>query len=169
MEEIPHLYILRFETTFSSGDMKTTLNGLHPILIAEDDEDDYLLTIEALKEAGVDMQVKWVKDGEELMNYLEPIGAAVKKSSLEVPSLILLDLNMPRMDGREVLEEIKKNNTLRKIPVVILTTSKAETDINHAYDLGVNSYIQKPVRFNEFVEVIKVLSHYWFQIVKLPD
>jgi CheY-like chemotaxis protein len=149
--------------------MKTTLHGSHPILIAEDDEDDYLLTIEALKEAGVDSQIKWVKDGEELMDYLEPVGTAIKKSSPDFPSLILLDLNMPRKDGREVLDEIKKNNTLRKIPVVVLTTSKAETDINHAYDLGVNSYIQKPVRFNEFVEVIKVLSHYWFQIVKLPD
>ena len=149
--------------------MTTMLNGLHPILIAEDDEDDYLLTIEALKEAGVDTQIKWVKDGEELMDYLEPIGTAVKKTSPDFPSLILLDLNMPRKDGREVLDEIKKNDILRKIPVVVLTTSKAETDINHAYDLGVNSYIQKPVRFNEFVEVIKVLSHYWFQIVKLPE
>ena len=110
-----------------------------------------------------------MKDGEELMAYLEPVGTAIKKTSPNFPSLILLDLNMPRKDGREVLDEIKKNHTLRKIPVVVLTTSKAETDINHAYDLGVNSYIQKPVRFNEFVEVIKVLSHYWFQIVKLPD
>lgn len=149
--------------------MNTKLNGSHPILIAEDDEDDYLLTIEALKEAGVDSQIKWVKDGEELMDYLEPIGAKIRKPGSEFPSLILLDLNMPRKDGREVLEEIKKNETLRKIPVVILTTSKAETDINHAYDLGVNSYIQKPVRFSEFVEVIKVVSHYWFHIVKLPD
>jgi CheY-like chemotaxis protein len=148
---------------------KMTENGQHPILIAEDDEDDYLLTIEALKEAGIDKQVKWVKDGEELMNYLEPTGTAIKKNDAGYPSLILLDLNMPRKDGREVLEEIKKHRTLRKIPVVILTTSKAETDINHAYDLGVNSYIQKPVRFSEFVEVIKVLSLYWFQIVKLPE
>ena len=147
---------------------KMTQNGLHPILIAEDDEDDYLLTIEALKEAGIDKQVKWVKDGEELMSYLEPKGS-IRKSEADLPSLILLDLNMPRKDGREVLEEIKKHHILRKIPVVVLTTSKAETDINHAYELGVNSYIQKPVRFNEFVEVIKVLSHYWFQIVKLPD
>jgi two-component system, response regulator len=148
--------------------MKTKLNGVHPILIAEDDEDDYLLTLEALKEAGVDTPVKWVKDGEELMSYLELIGTTAQKSSLESPSLILLDLNMPRKDGREVLDEIKKNKALRKIPIVVLTTSEAETDINHAYDLGVNSYIQKPVRFNEFVEVIKVLSHYWFQVVKLP-
>ena len=149
--------------------MTTKLNGLHPILIAEDDEDDYLLTIEALKEAGVDTQIKWVKDGEELMNYLEPLGDSRKKPHAELPSLILLDLNMPRKDGREVLDEIKKNETLRKIPVIVLTTSKADTDISHAYDLGVNSYIQKPVRFNEFVEVVKVLSNYWFNIVKLPD
>ena len=148
--------------------MNTKLNGSHPILIAEDDEDDYLLTIEALKEAGVDSQIKWVKDGEELMDYLEPIGAKIRKTDSEFPSLILLDLNMPRKNGREVLEEIKKNESLRKIPVIVLTTSKAETDINHAYDLGVNSYIQKPVRFSEFVEVIKVVSHYWFHIVKLP-
>jgi two-component system, response regulator len=148
--------------------MNTTLNGAHPILIAEDDEDDYLLTLEALKEAGVDTPVKWVKDGEELMGYLEPVGTTAQKSSPEFPSLILLDLNMPRKDGREVLDEIKKNKALRKIPIVVLTTSEAETDINHAYDLGVNSYIQKPVRFNEFVEVVKVLSHYWFHVVKLP-
>ena len=146
-------------------------NGLHPILIAEDDEDDYLLTMEALKEAGVDSQIKWVKDGEELMDYLEPMGVGVSKKNFraELPSLILLDLNMPRKDGREVLNEIKKNITLRKIPVIVLTTSKADTDISHAYDLGVNSYIQKPVRFNEFVEVVKVLSNYWFNIVKLPE
>jgi CheY-like chemotaxis protein len=149
--------------------MTTTINGTHPILIAEDDEDDYLLTIEALKEAGVESPVKWVKDGEALMDYLHPLCSNGKKPSVQVPSLILLDLNMPRKDGREVLDEIKKNDVLRKIPVVVLTTSKAETDINHAYELGVNSYIQKPVRFSEFVEVIKVLSHYWFHIVKLPE
>ncbi len=149
--------------------MTTKLNDLHPILIAEDDEDDYLLTIEALKEAGVETQIKWVKDGEELMNYLEPLGASSKNPHAEFPSLILLDLNMPRKDGREVLAEIKRNDTLRKIPVIVLTTSTADTDISHAYDLGVNSYIQKPVRFNEFVEVVKVLSNYWFNIVKLPN
>lgn len=149
--------------------MTTSPRDLHPILIAEDDEDDYLLTIEALKEAGVHTQVKWVKDGEELMDYLKPLGNIRGKNSFVVPSLILLDLNMPRKDGREVLNEIKQNDLLRKIPVVVLTTSKAETDISHAYDLGVNSYIQKPVRFNEFVEVVKVLSNYWFNIVKLPE
>ncbi len=145
-----------------------TVNEFHPILIAEDDEDDYLLTMEALKEAGIEAQVKWVKNGEELMSYLEPLGKPSRNKKINFPSIILLDLNMPRKDGREVLLEIKENSVLRKIPVIVLTTSKAETDISHAYDLGVNSYIQKPVRFNEFVEVVKVLSHYWFNIVKLP-
>lgn len=149
--------------------MTLKLNGQHPILIAEDDEDDYLLTMEALKEAGVDTAIRWVKNGEELMEYLDPLCNVKKISGPECPSLILLDLNMPRKDGREVLDEIKKDVVLRKIPVIVLTTSKAETDINLAYELGVNSYIQKPVRFNEFVEVIKVISRYWFQIVKLPD
>jgi len=149
--------------------MTLKINENYPILIAEDDEDDYLLTIEALKEAGVNATVKWVKNGEELMAYLEPLNRIQKKGEVCYPSLILLDLNMPRKDGREVLDEIKKHETLRKIPVIVLTTSKADTDINRAYELGVNSYIQKPVRFNEFVEVVKVVSRYWFQIVKLPN
>lgn len=142
------------------------------ILIAEDDEDDYLLTMEALKEAGIESQIKWVRNGEELMDYLNSI---TKSSSLVEggenplkPRLILLDLNMPRKDGREVLEDIKKNSILRQIPIIVLTTSKADIDVSHAYDLGVNSFIQKPVRFSDFVDVIKVLSHYWFNVVKLP-
>ncbi|MBI4383270.1 MAG: response regulator [Nitrospinae bacterium] len=134
------------------------------ILIAEDDEDDYLLTMEALKEAGVNNHVHWVKDGEELMNYLgHDNGDSIGKTGI-----ILLDLNMPKKDGREALKEIKANPVLRRIPIIILTTSKAESDISHSYDLGVNSFIQKPVRFFEFVKVIKVLSQYWFDIVKLP-
>ena len=84
------------------------------------------------------------------------------------PRFILLDLNMPRKDGREVLEDIKKNSVLRQIPIIVLTTSKVDIDVSHAYDLGVNSFIQKPVRFSDFVDVIKVLSHYWFNVVKLP-
>ena len=141
-----------------------------PILIAEDDEDDYLLTLEALEEAGIHSEIKWVKDGEELMRYLEAMGdagsVAIPPSSR--PCLILLDLNMPKKDGREVLQELKKDHVLRKIPVVILTTSKSETDIDNSYDLGVNSFIQKPVRFNDFVEMVKVLSQYWFTVVQLP-
>ncbi|MBI4389254.1 MAG: response regulator [Nitrospinae bacterium] len=138
------------------------------ILIAEDDEDDYLLTMEALKEAGVNNQVHWVKDGEELMGYLDRNNLHDNGESAGKTGMILLDLNMPKKDGREALKEIKANPILRRIPVIILTTSKADSDISHSYDLGVNSFIQKPVRFFEFVKVIKVLSQYWFDIVKLP-
>ena len=150
--------------------MSANTNGFQ-ILIAEDDEDDYLLTMEALKEAGMETQIKWVKDGEEVMDYLN---SSITDSSSErdenppKPRLILLDLNIPRKDGREVLEEIKQNAGLRQIPVIVLTTSKADVDVLHTYDLGVNSFIQKPVRFSDFVDVIKVMSHYWFHVVKLP-
>jgi len=136
------------------------------ILIAEDDEDDYLLTVEALKEAGVQNQVHWVKDGEELMDFLR--SESPDKNGNPPPGMILLDLNMPKKDGREALGEIKNDPNLRKIPVIIMTTSKADSDISHSYSLGVNSFIQKPVRFYDFVKVIKVLSNYWFNVVKLP-
>ncbi|QPJ61403.1 MAG: response regulator [Candidatus Nitronauta litoralis] len=141
-----------------------------PIIIAEDDEDDYMLTLEALNEAGINSKVTWVKDGEELMEYLS--NCDMEKRSLtgsQKPGLILLDLNMPRKDGREALQEIKSNAGYRKIPVVVLSTSKSETDIDHSYELGVNSFIQKPVRFNEFVEMVSVLSKYWFSTVQLPE
>ncbi|NIQ00433.1 MAG: response regulator [Nitrospinaceae bacterium] len=137
------------------------------ILIAEDDEDDYLLTMEALKEAGVHNDVHWVKDGEELLDYLD---TAVTNGNGNGPRLgmILLDLNMPKKDGREALGDIKAHPSLKKIPVVIMTTSKAESDITQSYELGVNSFIQKPVRFHDLVHVIKVLADYWFDTVKLP-
>jgi len=139
-----------------------------PIVIAEDDEDDYILAVEALKEAGVPNGIIWVKDGEELMDLLKQ-GGPENGDGLKIqPGLILLDLNMPKKDGREALQEIKGNPNLRKIPVVIWTTSKAEFDITNSYDLGVNSFIQKPVRFSEFVQSIKVFSHYWFNTVSLP-
>ena len=141
-----------------------------PIIIAEDDEDDYILTLEALKEAGIPSEVTWVKNGEELMDHLyvldmnDPFGSGNSK-----PMLILLDLNMPRKDGREALQEIKADKNLRKIPVVVLSTSKSEMDFDQSYALGVNSFIQKPVRFNEFVEMVRVLSLYWFSVVQLPE
>lgn len=141
-----------------------------PIVIAEDDEDDYMLTLEALQEAGIKSTVTWVKDGEELMEHLRNCEAGDNKvPGLVRPGLILLDLNMPRKDGREALQEIKANRGLRKIPVVVLSTSKSDSDIDHSYELGVNSFIQKPVRFNEFVEMVSVLSKYWFSVVQLPD
>ena len=104
------------------------------------------------------------------MDYLNSItgSSAGGDENPPKPRLILLDLNMPRKDGREVLEEIKENSRLRQIPVIVLTTSKADVDVLHTYDLGVNSFIQKPVRFSDFVDVIKIMSHYWFNVVKLP-
>jgi len=138
------------------------------IVIAEDDEDDYMLTIEALNEAEVNANIVWVKDGEELMDHLLSLKIN-ERGDGGAPSLILLDLNMPKKDGREVLEEIKSNQVLRKIPVVIFTTSKADFDIGLTYYLGVNSFIQKPVRFSQFVSIIKVFSKYWFKVVSLPN
>ncbi len=139
------------------------------ILIAEDDEDDYLLTLEALKEAGVKNEVHWVKDGNETLEFLSSrLPGNNGSASPPLPGMILLDLNMPKKDGREALEEIKSNSDLRRIPVIILTTSSAETDVTHAYDLGVNSFIQKPDRFHELVETMSVVFNYWLNTVKLP-
>ena len=145
--------------------------NLFSILIAEDDEDDYLLTLEALKEAGVDNEVHWVKDGDEVVQFLSSHtngSNGTNGDTHPLPGLILLDLNMPKKDGREVLEELKSNPKYRKIPVIVMTTSSAETDITRSYDLGVNSFIQKPVRFRELVDMIKVLFNYWSKTVKLP-
>ncbi|MGV7221388.1 MAG: response regulator [Nitrospinales bacterium] len=141
----------------------------HSIIIAEDDEDDYLLIIEALKKAEVDTDTVWVKDGQELINYLSSSHIEGKIGNSIGTSLILLDLNMPKKDGREALKEIKAHQVFRTIPVVIFTTSNADVDIDLSYSLGVNSFIQKPVRFNEFVDTIKIFSKYWFNIVSLPN
>lgn len=138
------------------------------ILLAEDDEDDYLLIAEALEESRLANKVHWVKDGEELMDYLYRRGNYAKPEESPSPGIILLDLNMPRKDGREALKEIKSDPGLRKIPIIVLTTSKAEEDILRSYDLGVNSFIRKPVQFEAFVEIVKVLGKYWFEIVELP-
>lgn len=138
------------------------------ILLAEDDEDDYLLIVDALRESRLANEMHWVKDGEELMDYLHRRGNYVHQEESPVPGIILLDLNMPRKDGREALQEIKADPSLRRIPIIILTTSKAEEDILRSYDLGVNSFIRKPVRFEDFAEMIRVLGKYWFEIVELP-
>jgi CheY-like chemotaxis protein len=139
------------------------------ILLAEDDEDDYLLITYALKKARLTNQMYWVKDGEELMDYLYHRGEFSDLQKSPRPGIILLDLNMPRKDGREALEEIKSDSSLRKIPVVILTTSEAEEDILRSYDIGVNSFITKPFEPGDFVETVATLGKYWFEIVKLPE
>lgn len=138
------------------------------ILMAEDDPDDRMLTKLAFEEAHLANDLRFVEDGEELMAYLHQMGKYRAPGAAPRPGLILLDLNMPRMDGREALGEVKADSGLRQIPVVVLTTSKAEEDILRTYDLGVNSYITKPVTFDDLVGVIKVLGHYWLEIVELP-
>lgn len=138
------------------------------ILIAEDDDDDFLLTEQALRETRLLNPLQRVVDGQQLMDYLQRLGPYRDRNAYPSPSLILLDLNMPRKDGREALREIKLSESLRHLPVVVLTTSKAEEDIVRSYDLGVNSFIIKPVTFGGLVEAVKVLGRYWFELVKLP-
>ena len=142
----------------------------HPIviLLVDDDEEDLQMTSEALRESRLGNDLRITRDGEELMDYLLHRGPYAGASDSPVPGLILLDLNMPKKDGREALAEIKANPDLRQIPVIVLTTSKAEEDIFRSYDLGVNSFITKPVTFAGLVDAMKVLSEYWFEIVALP-
>jgi len=138
------------------------------ILMAEDDDEDFMLTADALHEARVLNTLYRVKDGEELMEYLLLKGKYASRTEAPLPSLILLDLNMPRKDGREALKEIENHPALRKIPVVVLTTSEAKEDISQCYEIGANSYITKPVSFEGLVKALKALGQYWFEIVELP-
>ena len=138
------------------------------ILMAEDDADDRLLAREALTEARLANYLHFVQDGEKLMDYLHRRDGYREPVDAPRPGLILLDLNMPRKDGREALEEIKADPKLRRIPIVVLTTSKAEEDILRSYDLGVSGFVTKPVTFEGLVNVMKTISMYWFQIVELP-
>ena len=138
------------------------------ILLADDDPDDRQLTRAAFAENRLVNMLHTVEDGEELMEYLRRQGRYADQKNAPLPGLILLDLNMPRKDGREALKEIKADPELRRIPIVVLTTSKAEEDILRTYDLGVNSYVTKPVTFKSLVELIKVLGRYWFEVVELP-
>lgn len=138
------------------------------ILMADDDPDDRLLTADALKEARLINDIRFVENGEELLEYLRREGKFSSPADCPRPGLILLDLNMPRKDGRAVLEELKKDPELRSIPVVVLTTSKDDEDVYRSYDLGVNSYIVKPVTFEALVDILQTLEKYWFEIVELP-
>jgi CheY-like chemotaxis protein len=138
------------------------------ILLADDDEDDRMLAQDALSESHLVNQLRCVKDGEELMEYLRHQGGYADPATAPRPGIILLDLNMPRKDGREAIQEIKADPKLRSIPIVVLTTSKAEQDGVRSYDLGVNSFIVKPVTFAELVDVMRALGRYWFEIVELP-
>ena len=136
------------------------------ILMADDDADDRMLTKEALEESRVLNDLRFVEDGEELMAFLRKQG---EYADAPRPGLILLDLNMPKKDGREALKEIKADAELRRIPVVVMTTSKAEEDIFRSYDLGASSFITKPVTFDRLVELMRTLGQYWVVFVELPE
>ncbi len=137
------------------------------ILMADDDADDRLLAQDAVAEAHLNGNLRFVENGEELLDYLYRRGRFAGLDNPR-PGLILLDLNMPKKDGREALREIKSDPELRRIPVVVLTTSKADTDISQIYDLGANSFISKPVSFDSLVAVMKTLGLYWLETVELP-
>ncbi len=139
------------------------------ILMADDDPDARLMAEEALEESRLKNELYLVKDGEELMDFLHRRNNYRDPESSPRPGIILLDLNMPRKDGREALREIKSEPSLRSIPVIVLTTSKAEEDILRTYNLGANSFITKPITFEGLVEVLKKMGEYWFQIVKLSE
>ncbi len=139
------------------------------ILCAEDDPDDQMLMRDALAESKLANRLVFVADGEELMAYLRRRPPYTDPATSPRPGIILLDLNMPRKDGREALGEIKADPRLRSIPVVVLTTSSAETDILRSYDIGASSYITKPVSFDGLVSVVQQLGKYWFEIVQLPS
>ena len=138
------------------------------ILMADDDPDDRLLVEDAFAEIRLENPLDFVADGIELMDYLHRRGAYTHLAETPLPGLILLDLNMPRKNGREALHEIKQHELLRKIPIVVLTTSRAEEDLLASYDLGANSFIVKPVTFDKLVEVIRAVTDYWLCIVTLP-
>ena len=139
------------------------------ILLADDDEEDRELARDALQDARLANEMKFAVDGQDLMDYLRREGRYADGSDAPRPGIILLDLNMPKKDGREALAEIKADPDLRRIPVVVLTTSKDEQDVFETYDLGVSSFITKPVTFAGLVEVMRTWTRYWFELVELPN
>jgi CheY-like chemotaxis protein len=138
------------------------------IVVADDDADDRGMIKEAFEESKLGNPVDFVEDGMQLMEYLRREGKYRHLAGQPYPGFVLLDLNMPRKDGRTALKEIKESAELHRIPIVILTTSKAEEDIIKTYNLGVNSFICKPVSFDKLVEIVKTVGHYWIEIVALP-
>jgi CheY-like chemotaxis protein len=139
------------------------------ILMADDDADDREMAGDAFHESRLQNELRFVEDGQQLMDYLRREGAYRDVASSPRPGLILLDLNMPKMDGREALRALKNDAELRRIPVVILTTSKTEEDIYRSYDLGANSFITKPVTFDALVDILGNIGKYWLQVVALPE
>ena len=139
------------------------------IVVAEDDPDDRLLIKEALEEVRIANPIDFVEDGQQLLDYLRREGNYSDLDGTFLPGLILLDLNMPVMDGREALLEIRGDPLLKRIPVVVLTSSEADEDIIRTYDLGVNSFIKKPVSFSGLVDIMQKTTDYWLHIVRIPN
>jgi CheY-like chemotaxis protein len=149
----------------SSSDGAT---GAFTILLADDDEEDRALALDAMRECDLGDQMKFAVDGQDLLDYLHHEGRWTDPVQAPRPGIILLDLNMPRLDGREALAHIRADESLRRIPVVVLTTSNDEADVLHTYDLGVNSFITKPVTFAGLVKVMRTWTQYWLAVVDLP-
>jgi len=145
-----------------------TVEQLVKIHMCDDDPDDQLLVSDALLEARLGNKIDFTNNGVELLQYLNREGEFTHLKGDPLPGLILLDLNMPIMDGREVLTHLKNNDKFKSIPIVVLTTSKAEEDVAKTYGMGVNSFIIKPVSFDSLVELIRSMTDYWFHIVSLP-
>lgn len=139
------------------------------ILLADDDEEDRELARDALQDARLANEMRFVYDGQDLLDYLHHEGRWTDPATAPRPGVILLDLNMPKKDGRQALAEIKADESLRRIPIVVLTTSKDEADVLRTYDLGVSSFLTKPVTFDGLLEVMRTWSDYWFEIVGLPS
>lgn len=144
----------------------TTVDSPAEILLAEDNPGDVVLTKKALEQGNLANNLNVVEDGVEVMRYLRQEGAYADAAR---PDLILLDLNMPRKDGKEVLAEIDADDNLCRIPVVVLTSSESEQDIARSYELSANAYLTKPVDFDGFIEIVNRLEDFWFQVVKLPE
>ena len=138
------------------------------IVVADDDADDRMMIKDAFEASKLSNEIDFAEDGVQLLEYLRREGKWSKLAGEPYPGFILLDLNMPRKDGRTVLKEIRNDPALHRIPIIILTTSKAEEDIIKTYNLGVNSFICKPVSFDKLVDIVKTVGHYWIEIVALP-
>ncbi len=140
-----------------------------PVLLVEDDPDDVAITQRAFEKGRIMNPLHVVRDGEEAMEFLEHTGRYADDDKAPRPGLILLDLNLPRLDGREVLKRIKASLSLRRIPVVVLTTSKEQADVLNCYDDGANTYITKPVEFDNFLKAVVTIGKYWLAIAEIPD
>ena len=139
------------------------------LLIADDDADDRLLIEDAFVQSGLSNERDYVRDGEEVLEYLRAEGRWSHRDSQDLPGIILLDVNMPKMDGFTVLRHLKSDPRLRKVPVVALTTSREQEAVLHAHDLGVNSFISKPDKFDDLVNAVTAVGRYWMEFVELPS